>query len=321
MKKIEGLNTLRFFSFLWIFLFHTTSFVGFGYLAVDFFFIISSFLLTLLALHEIDHTGNFKKVNFFVRRSLRIFPLYYLVIAFTFFIMPLVSSYFGEVPKLPDNQFLYWLFLSNYDHGDYIFSLGFLWTIAVEEQFYLMFLLLSFLLFRNVILMAMLLLIGYVLFSIYAMQYEVSTYANTLNYLVDFAAGILGAFLYFKKKINFSPLLALLISLLGVFIFKENFLYKVFIATAFVSIIFLTIQHAASMKHAYIFKATEKLGEYSYGLYVYSGFVITVMLKQNFIKNDFLIVGFEFLLTLGIAVLSYHLYEKHFLKLKNYFRT
>jgi peptidoglycan/LPS O-acetylase OafA/YrhL len=126
MKKIEGLNTLRFFSFLWIFLFHSTSSFDFGYLGVDFFFVISSFLLTLLALHEIDETKGFKKFNFFVRRSLRIFPLYYLVIAFTFFLLPIISSYFGEVPKLPENKYLYWLFLSNYDTCDCIFSLGFL---------------------------------------------------------------------------------------------------------------------------------------------------------------------------------------------------
>jgi peptidoglycan/LPS O-acetylase OafA/YrhL len=172
-----------------------------------------------------------------------------------------------------------------------------------------------------VILMVILLMLGYVGFSFYALEYGVSTYSNTFTYLVNFSVGILGAYLYFNNKIVFSPLVSLLISIVGVFIFKDIFLFKIFISTTFMSIILLTIRYSSTIKDFFIFKTTEKLGEYTYGLYVYSGFVITFMLKQNWIENDFLIVLFMFLITLAIAVLSYHLYEKHFLKLKNYFRT
>ena len=320
MNKIVGLNTLRFFSFLWIFLFHTTSSFQFGYLGVDFFFVISSFLLTLLALKEIDKTGSFKKFNFFMRRSLRIFPLYFLVIIFTFFVLPIISSYFEFTPKLPENKYLYWLFLSNYDSCDCIFSLGFLWSIAVEEQFYIIFLIFSFLLSRNVILLVVLIMLGYLGFALYAIEYQVSTYTHTFSYLANFAIGIFGAFLFFKPKAKYVPFVSLLISIIVVYFSKDEFIIKIFISIAFLSIIFLTIRYTPRIKHFLLFKATEKLGEYTYGLYVYSGFVITFMLKQSFLKDPILVVVVEFLITLGIAMLSYHLYEKHFLKLKKHFR-
>ena len=77
MRKIAGLNTLRFLAFLSIFLFHTEISFDYGYLGVDFFFVLSSFLLTFLAYKELDDTNTFSKKNFFMRRVLRIFPLYW----------------------------------------------------------------------------------------------------------------------------------------------------------------------------------------------------------------------------------------------------
>ena len=80
-SQIQGLNSLRFFAFLSVFTLHTTTWFTYGGLGVDFFFILSSFLLTYLALNEIETTGRFSRKNFFIRRALRIYPLYFAVFA------------------------------------------------------------------------------------------------------------------------------------------------------------------------------------------------------------------------------------------------
>ncbi|MDG1475769.1 MAG: acyltransferase, partial [Vicingaceae bacterium] len=140
--KIAGLDSLRFFAFLSIFIFHSTELLPKGYLGVDFFFVLSSFLLTYLVFIELQQTNSFSRKKFFIRRSLRIFPLYFLVVIFSLIILPLLTN---TNITLPNNKYLYWLFLSNYDFSDSIFALKFLWSIAVEEQFYLIFILFGFL--------------------------------------------------------------------------------------------------------------------------------------------------------------------------------
>ena len=135
MNKIKGLDTLRFFAFLSIFIFHATPHFEYGYFGVDFFFVLSSFLLTYLAYQEIDAKGFVSKWNFLGRRMLRIFPLYYLVLTASFIVLPILNY----SVNLPENKLLYWLLLSNYETSDCLYSLKFLWSIGVEEQFYLIF--------------------------------------------------------------------------------------------------------------------------------------------------------------------------------------
>ena len=321
MEKIIGLNSLRFFSFLAIFLFHTTPYMEFGYLGVEFFFVLSSFLLTYLALKEIELTNTFSRLNFFMRRALRIFPLYYFILIFSFYFLPIISTYFGETPNLPQNQWLYWFLLSNYENSDCIFSLKFLWSIAVEEQFYLLFIALSFLLIKNIRFLISLLILSYIIFIIIATNNNLSTYLNTFSYFPNFAFGMLGGYLFYKKK-DFLFLFELIFfaSLIGTILLKEYRVLNIFIPLLFACTILITVKYASFIKSNILFKITEKLGKYTYGLYVYSGLVIIFVSKMDFIKNEFVKGLFEFFLLLLIAFLSYHIYEKQFLKFKKHFR-
>ena len=321
MDKILGLNTLRFLSFLGIFIFHSTSIFEYGYLGVNFFFVLSSFLLTYLAFEEKDTSNSFSQFNFFVRRALRIFPLYYFIIIFSFFVLPIVSANFGEVPSLPQNKLLYWFLLSNYETTDCIFSLKFLWSIAVEEQFYLLFILLSFLLFRNVRLLTLLLMLCYFIFMFISYKYDIPTYSNTLTYLPCFSAGIFGGYLFYKKtNFNFLPEFLFAFSLGCAFLLKYDIVFDISISILFLSVILIANKYSNYLKNLLVFKATEKLGTYTYGLYVYSGFVITLVSNHLLIENVILKFVTELTLVIIIAILSYHLFEKHFLKLKKYFR-
>lgn len=319
--KIAGLDSLRFFAFLSIFIFHSTAFLPKGYLGVDFFFVLSSFLLTYLVFIELEQTSKFSKKNFFIRRSLRIFPLYFLVVIFSLVALPLIANITNTNITLPENELLYWLFLSNYESSDSIFALKFLWSIAVEEQFYLIFILFGFLFKKHFWVFVGILFSLYIGYMIIAQQLELSTYTNTLTHFSNFAIGMSSAYLFYHKMVSnkLMTTLFLLSSSALLFLDLPDIIFHPTISVCFASITLLFIKTANSIKHFKVFQLTEHLGKYTYGLYIYSGFILTFGNKFIPIKNSLLAFSIQALLLLILAFSSYHLYEKHFLKLKKRF--
>jgi peptidoglycan/LPS O-acetylase OafA/YrhL len=111
--------------------------IGWGFLGVDMFFVISGFLIVTLLLRERDRAGQIDLKQFYVRRTLRIFPIYYLLVAAIFIVA--VATY-GHSPRTWD---LYkWsipIFLL-YLQDLVPISMGLMfhtWSLAMEEQFYL----------------------------------------------------------------------------------------------------------------------------------------------------------------------------------------
>ena len=320
-ERIWGLDSLRFLAFLMIFFFHSTSYFSWGYLGVDFFFVLSSFLLSLLALKEIKNTGHFSRKNFFIRRVLRIFPLYYLIVFILMIAWPFLASLSGRQIGLPESPWMYWVLLSNYEYSDTLFALKFLWSIAVEEQFYLLFILFAFLFKKHVWVFIVLLLLAYALFMLKAQELELPIYTNTLSHLVNFAAGIGTAYFYAQgMRANAITWIAFFAS----FIFLQLPLEALFFNLVFsiwISLLILNfIGLSEFLKERKLFMLTEHLGIYTYGLYVYSGMVLTAgsvlfHAEQNFL-NSFL----QLAVLIPIAMASYHFYEKRFLQLKRRFR-
>lgn len=107
---------------------------GAGWIGVDLFFVLSGFLITRILLSALGSTNYFR--NFYARRALRIWPLYYTVLAFAFLGTKVLPSHFQIDPSpLP----FYLTFTQNL-----VRSLGFgpwavsvTWSLAIEEQFYL----------------------------------------------------------------------------------------------------------------------------------------------------------------------------------------
>ena len=105
---------------------------GMGEFGVRVFFVISGYLITSLLLHEESKTGTVSLRGFYVRRIYRIFPAFYCFIA-------VVAVLAGTgVIVLHRRDLLYAVtFLMNY-HPDHAWWVGHLWSLSVEEQFYLL---------------------------------------------------------------------------------------------------------------------------------------------------------------------------------------
>ncbi len=135
--NLDGLRFICIFMVLW----HHNPMVpsdvmqlfGRGFLGVDFFFVLSGFLITTLLLRETARTGKFSMRNFYIRRLLRIVPVY-------FFVVTCVALYYIGVDGRTELIRLlpyYYLFLSNF-LTEHIPLLTITWSLSVEEQYYML---------------------------------------------------------------------------------------------------------------------------------------------------------------------------------------
>ena len=152
-KHIKSLDGLRGIAILLVMVFHQIvvegatdfdrAFLGlfdFGWCGVDLFFVLSGFLITGILLDTRQEVGYFKK--FYARRFLRIFPIYYALLAFSLLILPMFDhpkvANFG---RIGGDEFYYIVYLQNFAiamantfrHG----ILDVTWSLAIEEQFYI----------------------------------------------------------------------------------------------------------------------------------------------------------------------------------------
>jgi peptidoglycan/LPS O-acetylase OafA/YrhL len=105
--------------------------LDYGNLGVRTFFVISGFLITSLLLKEINRTGSVNLKDFYVRRTFRIMPAYYIYIGVIALLIPtgwVAATYSDLLPALA--------YYANYDHPN--LALGMTWSLSVEEQFYLL---------------------------------------------------------------------------------------------------------------------------------------------------------------------------------------
>jgi len=138
-RVFSGLDGLRFLSITAVVWHHAVTDSAwfapghYGFLGVDLFFVISGFLIVSLLLREKDKTNTISLKKFYIRRSLRIFPIYY-----GFILLLAAGYYFGS----PNSDFgrgflselpLYIFYLANF--APVTFSI--VWSLATEEQFYL----------------------------------------------------------------------------------------------------------------------------------------------------------------------------------------
>ncbi len=152
---LPELDTLRFFAFLCVFAFHLTysltwrpgivktiltkDLLPAGAFGVDLFFTLSAYLITKLLLKERATSGKVHFLYFYARRALRIWPLYFCFLAFGS-VLVYFDAAFRYSTVEPKYLLLMAVFVGNFAPASWMgsaFVLSHLWSVSVEEQFYL----------------------------------------------------------------------------------------------------------------------------------------------------------------------------------------
>jgi peptidoglycan/LPS O-acetylase OafA/YrhL len=395
-KHFTGLNTLRFFAAYFVIFHHgetiraknglahfeNYSFFRNGSLAVSFFFVLSGFLITYLLLTEIKNTQTISLKKFYMRRVLRIFPLYYLLVFIGLIAIPILLKLINYTYQMPYDTatagVLFGFFLSfvvNPLYGSHLLEP--LWSIGVEEYFYLiwapLFKISSYEFIRNnktlrinsqllVIIGMMLLKAGILLFyHFYNVENETLVLIKEVLLNLKFelmAIGGLGAYFIvgdnFPRVFNswkvislervwfFKPVFQVFfLCLLFIRLFFHNYftenahtLYTILFQTPVLSVfteggLFLWLILNVSVNPKAVFKLKnpilEKLGEISYGIYMYQMLVIfatVLVFKKTMLEMSPLVQTVFFYAVvsvgvLGISWLSKRYFEDYFLTFKN----
>jgi peptidoglycan/LPS O-acetylase OafA/YrhL len=143
VPQLDGLRAIAVLLVLWTHFWGYSAghplinrFAAAGWIGVDLFFVLSGFLITSILWESRDRPRYY--LNFYARRSLRIFPIYYLLLVAVFVLLPLVST----LPvRLAGDAWMYALYLGNFAlaaGGWQLFLIDVTWSLAVEEQFYLL---------------------------------------------------------------------------------------------------------------------------------------------------------------------------------------
>lgn len=362
----ENLDGLRFFCFLFVFFFHSfqtenpeiknspvyqffkMTLFGNGFLGVNFFFVLSGFLISYLLIKEKRDSNRIHIGRFWMRRILRIWPLYFACVFYGFVIFPYTKTFAGAVPNETADPWYYIGFISNFD---YIHKglpdapgLGVLWSVAIEEQFYFAWpLILSLFPLKKFWIPLLIILSGSLVFR--ALNDVPRLHEmHTLSCIGDMALGGLGAWLIlessaFKRKIENLPrwlILFIYLAFVFVFLFRDEFLLssyglRVFERLLISTIMLLIILEQCFAKFSFYkmgnFRIVSRLGLVTYGLYCLHFIIISLtvgLTKKLGINNHlwqviFLETAVSLLITIIIAKLSYRYFETPFLKLKEKF--
>ena len=361
MKYIKGLDGLRAFAFLLVFFFHA-HFGYFGWVGVQLFFVLSGFLITGILLdmkRDLPTAGYF--IKFYGRRFLRIFPLYYLYL----FLVAQLANYLFEHKIRRAYVSMFWeqfpyalVYAYNFFMATSKFVLTsqfvtHLWSLAVEEQFYIFWPLVVFLtpaihlkrVFLAAIGLAPLLRLAVLIFYQQA-PFEILGDADTAVYALPFShldAFAIGALLNLgvsipKAKAQFLallvgfPLLGMLTDFLstGQWNFNNGFglplllpnAYKPVWGYSILNYLFMLLIYGVAregwfvrvLEHAWM----RYLGRISYGLYVYHYIILWLTTEVVFPELPPLPgAAIALPLTVLVASVSFRFFEKPITDLKD----
>jgi peptidoglycan/LPS O-acetylase OafA/YrhL len=303
-----------------------------GAFGLDLFFALSAYLITELLLREHASRGTFSVSAFYVRRALRIWPLYFTFLALTVFVVPTIfpADRFGLIYIVSFAFFAgNWVCAAN---GIPFSVAGPLWSISVEEQFYIGWpLLLRFFGVNRIkqlaVLLLLLALLTRVLLAAYGVKHP-GVWCNTLARLDPIALGALLAFTLRGRapRINNVLRLALGVGALASWWLIARYMnhdgttsVAAYALSGLTSVVLLIaiLRSEAPLLSVRPFSWLVYLGRISYGLYVFHLLALAVMI--NVPLGFGLRVLCSFLVTVALASVSYTWLEKPFLRLKQRF--
>lgn len=363
----EGLNGLRFFAALAVIITHieltknffkiqncwqsSTLIFNLGGLGVYFFFVLSGFLITYLLIIEKQKTGTVAVKKFYIRRVLRIWPLYFLILIVGFFVLPNFKQIDIQYQKVYfeqnffPNLILFLFMLPNLAFSIFpaVPHIGQLWSIGVEEQFYIAWPLIvkqSAKLLKTLIIIILSLIVLKIVVLLLGKMFYQETWYIALKKLIamskfeSMAIGGVGAYLLSIKhsvinfiKLPFVAISALILILLIIYFIPEKLQDAQHLP---ISVLFLVIiLNVISSQTKWIKnKVFDFLGKISYGIYMYHLMIIPCVLiiiqkfvtpNSNYFLFNVLLYTFTIITTLLVSWLSYNFFESRFINLKDKF--
>ncbi|MES2760647.1 MAG: acyltransferase [Bacteroidota bacterium] len=352
----KGIDILRFICATGVIFHHTTSILsnkGYttdaeffhrnsGPFFLDVFFIISGFLISLILLKE-HEIGTFSIKNFYARRIIRIWPLYFLIVIAKIIVIPLATEYvIWDIMKT--NLIYACTFSVNFQllftlHPD---TYSILWSICIEEHIYLL-LPLFCLIFKNKFkwmgwffiitgFISWMYFYGIPSTSGYNMPYFIS-----ISYFYFFGIGMIIAWFSKQNKkvklLSLPPVQTILLIIIALYTFSvipnTKNLFKILIIYAFSGGYLVW----AATQNNFVIRFTTSLSKYlgniSYGMYV-THIIVVIPVIKYFKKGDFefseLLFGWGIpliatILTMALATLLYYFFERPILNFKKRFST
>lgn len=302
-----------------------------GWMGVDLFFVLSGFLITGILLDTKGSEGYFK--NFYARRCLRIWPLYYSLIFFMFVVVPLLRpSEANTVFEKSSPWWAYPLFVQNFlipRPTNATGPLAVTWSLAIEEQFYLIW---PWVVRYSSTAQLRRIAISVICLSpalrLYLSFHDIDLYTNVFCRLDGLMAG--GLLALVVRADNFSPskfiqLAWISLAIAAPFAFATEALnarWIVFSLTtvASASFVYLALfSPQKSLQRALTNRFLVYTGTISYGLYLLHKIPFDLARTFRLDRNPFLVVSILLVACYATAALSWNLLEKPFLKLKRFF--
>jgi peptidoglycan/LPS O-acetylase OafA/YrhL len=343
------LDGLRFLAFVLVFFHHHPLFIqipyltflnSYGWVGVDLFFALSSFLFTKLLIIEFQEAKKINIKNFYIRRIFRIWPIYYLFIVFSILYLIVKGSVVSNVGARIVGLFTFTENIQSAFYGyNQIPFTAHLWSLAYEEQFYIFVPFIIIFLIGNTKRKKIIWLISiFILFNIFRLIFIANHTPHPAIYVLPFTHfesiifGIVigfGGFQFLLKKLS-----SLLIGLIGILFFIllcqlppiNNISHWLTLSYTFVglstSLVIFSVLNNDFLKKIFSQKIIVFLGKRSYGLYLYHLLSIEVVsylfTKINLLPTVNLVATFfiSMLFTVIISIISYKLIETPFLKLK-----
>jgi peptidoglycan/LPS O-acetylase OafA/YrhL len=343
-RHVPSLDGVRGLAVLLVLAFHAwpSQWTAFGWMGVDLFFVLSGFLITGILADGRDTAHRAR--TFYIRRILRIMPLYYAVLILMFVVLPLVHRPANLVyTQLSHDQLWYWTYTSNWllglqipPHFNYM---NHFWSLAVEEQFYLMWPLIVWHTSRRTALrIAAAAIVGALICRIVladAGVWWLATYfltpcrvdALAVGSVVALALRAPGDPAATVRKVSDGTLRAAIGAMVLVVIalvaghtaFSERVRLPVAVNLSALACLFGWLVSFAATRQPRILQwaPLRAAGRYSYGIYVVHPFVFDYV--RSVWAGDGIFLRGVVVATASVllAWLSYHGFEKHFLRLKD----
>lgn len=363
-KHYPALDGLRGLAVLMVIFFHSADFayvmaevdlsgVWYGYYTlrllgqtgVDLFFVLSGFLITGILIDTCKIKNALK--TFYIRRALRLLPLYYVVLFFTLGGLVLFPGGDGTFLKIV----LHFFYLQNYMptfSSDIFMYMSHTWSLAIEEQFYLFWPVLFLFFYRKSPRKALLLCVGLVISSWFFRWFLSDIGQHKLAYTTLFSrmdelcmGGLLSVLFtsYKERLVQYADMFGYIMLAMALLLFGSLLVYGQAVAPKIVMIetglTYCSIFYTALLAHILLSERRSpiqkclstpllgNMGRISYGMYVFHVPIMFIIGKYfysyhfSFIVSQMILLVGGGVVTFIIASLSYRYLERPILNLKN----